>query len=140
MTGGTEPRRIGPHPLVRVKGTLLRDEVLRLIEAERGRQIDEHGTNANSRLGFGCSVSSHPWLSPIADYSPSEIEESFRRDYELYEEEQGYPTWMHLIREEVAELFETETIEDAVTEAIQVAALCVSLVEHLYRAHEGDIQ
>lgn len=133
-------RRIGPHPLDRSQGTLLRDRVLDLIQEERGRQIDTYGRNDSWPLGFGCSVSSYPWLSPFTHASASMVQEQFRLDYKAYENEQGYPTWMHLIREEVAELFETETIEHAVAEAIQVAALCVSLVEHLYQAHEGDFQ
>lgn len=133
-------RRIGPHPVDRLTSTLLRDEVLRLVMVERARQLTQHGRNDDKPLGFGGSVTSYPWLRPFTDASPEEIEELFRGDYLDYEQGHGQPTWMHLIREEVSELFKTENVEDAVAEAIQVAALCVSLVEHLYQAHEGDFQ
>ena len=65
------------------------------------------------------------------------VEAMFRTDYEKYESEHGKPTWMHLIREEVAELFAATETEDVITEAVQVAALCVSLVEHLLADEEG---
>ena len=38
---------------------------------------------------------------------------------------------MHLIREEVAELFAAEETLHIAEEAVQVAALCVSLVENM---------
>ena len=66
-----------------------------------------------------------------------EVEAALREEYEQYRITHGNPTWMHLIREEVAELFAAENPQHAITEAIQVAALCVSLVEHL-ETHGGD--
>lgn len=122
------------------KGSMLRDHVLHLIRMERTRQISMYGNNEDLKLGFGGSVFSYPWLSPYTEDPATVVQESFRSDYEEYESKNGNPTWMHLIREEVAELFETRTIEDTVTEAVQVAALCVSLVEHLFSAHEGERQ
>lgn len=89
------------------------------------------------KLGFGGNVSSYPWLSPYTEDEAAEVERTLRTDYEKFEARNGHPTWMHLIREEVAELFDTNTVEDAIDEAVQVAALCVSLVEHLFRTHEG---
>lgn len=135
----THRRLDQPHLNVR-KSTLLRDHVLHLIREERASQLRKHGGNSDLNLGFGGNVSSYPWLRPYSKASATAIQERFRADYEAYESENGKPTWMHLIREEVAELFETRTIEDAVDEAIQVAALCVSLVEHLFSTHEGERQ
>ena len=134
------PRRIGLYPINLSRGTLLRDQVLAFVREERANQIKQHGYNHDQKLGFGGSVSSYPWLEPYTRASSSEIQEKFRAEYESYSNRVGRPSWMHLIREEVAELFDTDNIEDAVAEAIQVAALCVSLVEHLYTAHEGDFQ
>lgn len=115
-----------------------REKVLHLIREERTRQIQRYGANDDVPLGFGGSVSAYPWLLPYSDADSEKIQAAFRRDYEEYENFHGKPTWMHLIREEVAELFEAQRTKDAVDEAIQVAALCVSLVEHLLEK-EGNV-
>jgi len=107
------------------------EEVLHLVRDERTRQIQQYGTNDDIELGFGSSVSSYPWLTPFHPATAVEAQRVFRWDYEGYVQIHGKPTWMHLIREEVAELFEVHRREDAIAEAIQVAALCVSLVELL---------
>lgn len=116
-----------------------RERVLHLIREERSRQLEKYGTNDNLLLGFGSTVSAYPWLLPYSDASGSRIEAAFRADYEAYENSHGNPTWMHLIREEVAELFDARHSRDAVDEAIQVAALCVSLVENLLE-NLGDVE
>lgn len=108
-----------------------REEVLHLVRKERTRQVQQYGTNDDLLLGFGSTVSAYPWLAPFSQAGAEEVQRRFRHDYSFYEHVQGKPTWMHLIREEVAELFETHLCEDAIAEAVQVAALCVSLVEHL---------
>lgn len=108
----------------------VREQVLQLIRDERARQLRQYGTNADLNLGFGTDDSS-PWLSPYSFNDATVVERAFRRDYELYETIAGRPTWMHLIREEVAELFESLDREHTIAEAVQVAALCVSLVETL---------
>ncbi len=107
-----------------------REEVLHLIRKERTRQIQHYGTNADLDLGFGGTVA-YPWLTPFSQASADEVQRSFRHDYELLVHVQGKPTWMHLIREEVAELFEATDREHIIAEAIQVSALCASLVELL---------
>ena len=112
--------------------TLLREWVLDLVRAERVRQLNTYGTNADLEPGFGGMVSGYPWLSPYTHDDATEVEASFREDYEYHERRHGKPTWMHLIREEVAELFAAHDHEDLVAEAIQVAALCVSFVEHIH--------
>lgn len=106
------------------------DDVLALVRKERERQIAQYGHNHTTPLGFGFDEK-YSWLTPFADETAIEIEEEFRQDYEGYEEEYGGPTWMHLIREEVSELFAATDRIEQMLEAIQVAALCVSLVETL---------
>lgn len=110
--------------------TAAREVALSLVRVERARQIKMYGTNDDLELGFGSTLS-YPWLTPYVEEDSGMVETTFRQDYESYEMNHGKPTWMHLIREEVAELFKTRQCEDAVEEAVQVAALCVSLVEKL---------
>lgn len=110
--------------------TKRREQVLHLIREERTRQIDQYGTNSELQMGFGGTVSL-PWLAPFSYEGAGEVERKFRHDYELQVHVHGEPTWMHLIREEVAELFEATTREDIIAEGVQVAALCASLVELL---------
>lgn len=111
----------------------VREQVLDLVKKERTRQIAMYGHNHDLNPGFGGSVAL-PWLSPFSSATSSSVEQVFRDDYEVYVAIHGKPTWMHLIREEVAELFDSMTEDsesDPVTEAVQVSALCVSLVEHI---------
>lgn len=117
-----------------------RERVLNLIREERTRQIEQYGLNDHLLLGFGSSVSAYPWLAPYSDADSGKIEAAFRADYEAYKNFHGQPTWMHLIREEVAELFDTRVFPDTLAEAVQVAALCVSLCERLLAEYEGDQQ
>lgn len=116
--------------------TPLRERVLHLIREERTRQVEQYGSNAELALGFGGTVAS-PWLAPFSHAGAEEVERRFRHDYELQVHVHGEPTWMHLIREEVAELFEATHHEHVIAEAIQVAALCTSLVELLITDEGG---
>jgi hypothetical protein len=114
------------------QSTPRREQVLHLIRLERLRQIEAYGSNADLDLGFEGTVSAYPWLLPFSGFDGEEIESGFREDYELYKASHGgKPTWMHLIREEVAELFKATDKDNRVEEAVQVAALCVSLLELL---------
>ena len=112
-----------------MKTTPAREHILFRIRMERNRQLERYGDNVDLPLGFGSSLSAYPWLHPYSEAGAFSVEKAFRHDYEVYESFHGKPTWMHLIREEVAELFSAEREEDIIAEAIQVAALCVSLVE-----------
>lgn len=114
-----------------------REAVLHLVREERTRQIQQYGTNSDIVLGFGGGAVSVPWLLPYSDADSGRVEAAFRADYEQHKKANGKPTWMHLIREEVAEMFDAQTPERQIAEAVQVAALCVSLVEHLLTT-EGD--
>ena len=117
-----------------------RERLLHMIREERVRQIEEYGSNDDLYLGFGSSVSAYPWLLPYSDADGGRVEAAFRADYEKFESDHGKPTWMHLIREEVAELFATRHAPDTIAEAIQVAALCVSLCEELLATYEGVLE
>ena len=108
-----------------------REEVLDLVRAQVDRQNTMYPDNHLLAAGFGSSVQPYPWLSPYSEDSNGEIEAAFRADYGDYECLNGRPTWMHLIREEVAELFNTRTPVHAIEEAVQIAALCVSLCEQM---------
>ena len=66
-----------------------------------------------------------------------EFEDICRADYEFYEKLHGQPTWMHLVREEVAEAFKEADPTRLEEELLQVAALCVSWVEKLQMRREG---
>lgn len=112
----------------------LREKVLEQIRAERKRQLEMYGSNDDLEIGMGPGVR---WLRPFSSGTAEIVARGFREEYREYESLNGNPTWMHLIKEEVSELFEAETREDLVIEAVQVAALCVSLVEHLLRY--GDL-
>lgn len=119
--------------------THYREMVLNLIRDERARQETDHGsTNPILEMGFGGSVPAYPWLMPYSDADSRSIEAAFRADYGEYTNTHGLPTWMHLIREEVAELFDTQTSSHAMEEAVQVAALCASLCGQLLAKQEGD--
>lgn len=116
-----------------------REQVINLIRRERTRQIRLYGGNNQIALGFGDPETDYPWLAPFSGVGNGYVERAFRDDYETYEADYGQPTWMHLIREEVAELFAARNTQDITDEAIQVAALCVSLCEMLLAAgYEGD--
>jgi hypothetical protein len=109
------------------------DVLQRLLE-ERLRQVARYGLNDECEDGTGSS--SH-WLADteFSDrrLSAAETEQSFREDYGTYEDQHGLPTWMHLIREEVAEAFAEDDLTKRNAEAIQAAALFVSWVESTVR-------
>lgn len=123
----------------RTPTTTRRERLLHLVREERARQEENFGeVNKDLALGFGSRVAAYPWLLPYSDADANQIEAAFRADYGKYEDDNGLPTWMHLIREEVSELFASTAVDEAVAEAIQVAALCVSLAEQLLDS-QGDL-
>lgn len=112
--------------LAREKWQATTISVLENVFEERIRQVKQYGHNEENPHGFGGE-----WLSGITDREAHEIEEVLREDYENFEERTGTITWTRLIREEVAEAFDSDDPEHAVKELVQVAALCVSLVEDI---------
>lgn len=103
--------------------------VLDLVLAERLVQEARYG-EANLEILDGSGPATR-WLLPYTNDSAHEIQAYLRQDYEAFEEETGSPTWVHLVREEVAEAFQESDPHKLAEELIQVAALCVSWVERL---------
>ncbi len=104
--------------------TLRSDPVLADVKTHRAEQITRYGLNEDLEDGTGLKTR---WLMPLSFYSATAIEELLRTEYGSHHK----PTWMHLVREEVAEAFMAETPEELRAELIQVAALCVSWIETL---------
>lgn len=102
--------------------------VLEQVREERSRQVASYGPNEDICDGTGPDTR---WLLPLSHVRASDAQADFRTDYEMYEEETGAPTWVHLVREEISEAFEETNPERLAKELIQVAALCVSWVEKL---------
>lgn len=112
------------------------DSVLAEVAHERAGQFLTYGTNNQLANGTGPETA---WLLPLTAMPATAIEENFRQDYEDFEEEVGYPTWAHLVREEVAEAFAESDPAKLRGELLQVAALCVSWIEKIdYRQHTGQ--
>lgn len=107
---------------------VIRQQILGEIHRERERQISRYGLNEDITDGTGPEVlwlgHTHAYLSALPAHK---IEQAFRREYDRHET----PTWMHLVREEVAEAFMEADPVRLEEELIQVAALCVSWVESL---------
>ena len=101
------------------------DLALAEVEAERLRQFARYGTNEGLADGTG------PGVRWALTEEAADVEHEFRLDYESHERQHGAPTWMHLVREEVAEAFLETDPARLRAELIQVAALCVSWVEKL---------
>jgi hypothetical protein len=119
--------RKDPDVLAREKWQAKTIRVLDMVFDERVRQVARYGHNEDLEDGFGPEVM---WLTPLANDDAVEIQTALRDNYEAHEGIFGRPTWMHLIREELAELFESEPDDPAaIAEALQVAALLVSWVE-----------
>lgn len=104
------------------------ERVLGDVSGERASQYRQYGTNESLKDGTG--EFTH-WLRPLSEENAWGIQEDLRNDYEAHEREYGAPTWMHLVREEVAEAFQEDDPVHLRAELIQVAALCVSWVEKL---------
>jgi hypothetical protein len=99
--------------------------VLEDVAAHRREQDARYG-EVNKTLvdGTGPEVQ---WLLPLSFTRASVVEKMLRGEYDSHER----PTWMHLVREEVAEAFQESDPVRLREELIQVAALCVSWVEQI---------
>ena len=102
--------------------------VLSEVRDERGAQFSRYGTNETLLDGTG---KASRWLAPVSDTSAVSVERLFRENYESFEDAYGSPTWMHLLREEIAEVFVESDTDRLREELIQVAALAVSWVEKI---------
>lgn len=105
--------------------------VVESVTEERYEQVKRYGLNDECADGTGPGVA---WI-PVRCGGESAlfIEARMREDYEEFKSDtDGPPTWLHLIREEVAEAFKEEAWldnENLDTELLQVAALCQAWVE-----------
>lgn len=106
--------------------------VLLEVREERARQFTRYGSNGDLRDGTGPRIA---WLGqeldPDEHKAAEELERDFRTDYVAFEHYEGAPTWMHLVREEVAEAFMESDPRRLRAELLQVAALAVSWIEKL---------
>jgi hypothetical protein len=112
------------------------EKVLGLIREERGRQFAQYGSNEEVQDGTGPKTA---WLAPLAWEPAEDIQTVLRADYEDFEEETGSPTWVHLVREEIAEAFQEDDDESLAAELVQVAALCASWVERIMARNGGAL-
>lgn len=108
--------------------TAARERILSCIRVERLQQIARYGDNSDLEDGTGPETR---WLLPFSTLPATAIEQALRDDYEDYEEETGKPTWVHLVREEIAEAVQEDDPVRLREELIQVAALCVSWCEKI---------
>lgn len=109
--------------------------VLEDVFNERGRQRALHGPNDDIPFGNGPETR---WLLPFTSLPASKIQGDLRAEYEDFEEENGRPTFVHILREEVAEAFEAGTLEDFERELVEVAAVAVNIVEHIRAQRKVD--
>ena len=94
--------------------------VLLEVYAECKRQEARYGTtNRTLPDGTGLYVK---WMTPFTDLPAHMAETAFRRDYEAVDDA-GQLTWMHLVREEIAESFKESEVGRLTSELVQVAAL-----------------
>jgi hypothetical protein len=112
--------------LAREKWMVKTIAVLEKVFDERVRQVARYGHNDDLDDGTGSEAE---WLQPLSDFPARTIEYELREEYENHEMVHGKPTWMHLVREEIAESFAEDDPERLTAELLQVAALCVSWVE-----------
>lgn len=106
------------------------EKVLRDVAEHRVVQFTRYGDNAALEDGTGPDIIPG-WVAPYTTCTNKEVEAMFRHGYEMYERVEGAPTWMHLVREEVAEAFQEADPVRLREELVQVAALCVSWMERI---------
>lgn len=102
--------------------------VLNEVADERAAQYARYGTNENLAYGTG-----ETWLEPLTNLNAFHIEAVLRKDYEHREATTGQPTFMHLLREEMAEAMTETNPEILRAELLQVAAVAISWVEKIDR-------
>lgn len=109
-------------------GTL---QVLEEVFEERKRQVARYGHNDDKADGTGPDVRWMAHTDVNLDLrTAKEIEAAFRAEYDRNGGDAG-ATWMHLVREELAESFAEDDPERLEAELLQLAALAVSWVESI---------
>lgn len=104
----------------------LTSDVLSDVFAER---MDQHSRYDNDKTEFGFGPETR-WLGTLNAAPAWMLQRMLRSDYEAFEKEAPV-TFVHLIREEIAEAFEAGDPAKQYAELIQVAALAVSACEQL---------
>jgi hypothetical protein len=107
-----------PAPMVNVIIDLVRRRETQ--EAKYGHVNDLLVDGTGPKVNWAMAMGPADW-----------VEKRMREDYEEFEAEEGLPTWMHLVREEVAEAFMEDDPARLEDELLDVAALCVSWIERL---------
>lgn len=112
-------------------------QALEIVFEERCRQMELHGAAMRTLPdGTGPEVN---WIPGVAADALT-IQEMFRHEYDRASKD-GELTRMHLVREELAELFELRGDDpDFIAEASQVAALLVQLIEYKLEDRENTEQ
>lgn len=124
-----ENGRCAVHGGVMRRGLCQTVSVLMEVRERRVAQYTKYGTNETLEDGTGPRVQ---WLVDTEPgWDAQTIEGGLRQGYERYERRKGAPTWMHLVREEVAEAFMEDDPGRLRDELLDVAALCVSWIEKL---------
>lgn len=108
-----------------------RREILLDINAACDRAERQYG-KANDTLDDGTGPD-HVWLMPYTLDGATDIEKTLRRDYEKYEDDNGLPTWLHVLREEVAEAALEDDLPALRAEVLDVAQVAVSWLERIDR-------
>lgn len=122
--------------LAKTKWQIQTINILDEVFEERVRQEERYG-GVNDLLEDGTGPDVH-WLGEFLDVPATQIEAILREDYGK-REELDLPTWMHLVREEVAEAFMESDPDRLAEELLQVAALCVSWVERIRKRTESPV-
>lgn len=103
-------------------------DVVNEVLAEVLRQQERYGAdNAVALDGTGPDV---VWATAMGN--ATYVEAMFRKDYED-EDNTGNITWMHLVREEIAEAFKEEKPRPLTTELTQAAGLIINWIYHVHR-------
>lgn len=110
-------------------------DVLSDVFEERENQVAQFGEAHEAALldGTGPEVRwlAHAVGGDLEFSTATQLEASFRREYESFEADHGKIDWMHLVREEVGEAFKESSPDELETELIQVAALCVAWIAQI---------
>lgn len=123
----------GSDMLARHKWQVRTINVLEKVFDHRVEQVERYGHNDDKPDGTGPQV---PWLNGVSNLHAADIEAFLRVDYEDAGGDGGV-TWMHLVREELAESFAESDPDRLEEELVQVAALCVSWIETIQKRREG---
>lgn len=112
-------------------------QVLEEVFEERKRQVARYGHNDDKADGTGPGVRWMAHTDVNLDLrTATEIEAAFRAEYDRNGGDEG-ATWMHLVREELAESFAEDDPDRLEAELLQLAGLAVSWIESIRKRRES---